>query len=414
MNPQVFGVLAATACAVAVAFPTGCEQSTGAAEHARHNINALELLVELDGLVCVQSHGLAVYAPTDELAQEMFFVLHGAVLSFEHTFGNTPLPVAFIVNSADLPAHDRELRDAGCRVVLGFDDWRPRFTDRGKGTPFDRLHEIMIEMYLELPVIRAYVDECGDSQGCVDEVRELISDSVSERTEATFATIAAPAGPDQFLPHELGHLLFIERYWPGAWHEPVRRYGGPSRDWLDEASAVLLEPPLLTSIRRTNAFEAFKGAELPSDFVPLEEFFTMTHPGFDVDDPPLVAPDEEQITRVEFALGDIALKVEGEDAVVIRHVRFDENGDLVEAGGVEPEATSVSDIDWFYTQCRSLIDFIESRAASETVWRSIAEHAAAGGEMPDWLAAHGTTHGLPPTVPELEAAWLAWASTRYR
>lgn len=50
--------------------------------------------------------------------------------------------------------------------------------------------------------------------------------------------------------HELGHLWFMEAYWPAQNTGLKGHYGGPAPDWLDELAAVLHEPDQMAADRR--------------------------------------------------------------------------------------------------------------------------------------------------------------------
>ena len=79
----------------------------------------------------------------------------------------------------------------------------------------------------------------------------------------------------------------------------------------------------------------------------------------------------------------------------------------------QPGAEAESPID-YYSQCRSVIDFVESKADRQRVWRSIAENESAGRTMAQWLALRGRDFNLPTTVSEFERQWRAWARNRPR
>ncbi len=72
--------------------------------------------------------------------------------------------------------------------------------------------------------------------GAVQQALSKIS-KVSGESEDEIA--AAKASEASALNHEIGHVLFMEAYWPDRESSGGKHYGGPAPDWFDETAALL-------------------------------------------------------------------------------------------------------------------------------------------------------------------------------
>lgn len=194
--------------------------------------------------------------------------------------------------------------------------------------------------------------------------------------------------------HELGHLFFIETYWPednldvvNTNPGEVARYGGPAPDWLDEMAAVLLENEALTAGRSTMLATADEAEDNFAAFWSLDEYFTMTHPVF------------EQARRV------IAARQNTEEGrgrggvVMLTRDQLDNRND-----GRDPAM--------FYAQSRGFADYLIEKTADTRIFASVAKHVADGGDMESWLRTRPKNE-LPTTLTALEADFKSWVKGKY-
>ena len=148
------------------------------------------------------AHGLA-YAGTQDDARLAATALDEAVVRFEHVFGRR-LPPGLLVLSATFSGEDAQ-----------------RFAQsHGLGFP---------QSWLSPADKRAQVETV---------MRRATPDADASRVAAVVSQIEAQHVDT--VRHELGHAQYRAAFWPDT--APSQEvYGTPAPDWLDEASAVLLE-----------------------------------------------------------------------------------------------------------------------------------------------------------------------------
>lgn len=87
--------------------------------------------------------------------------------------------------------------------------------------------------------------------------------------------------PDM-VPHELGHLWYMQVFWAGAARPASDRYGSAAPDWLDEVAAILMESDTRAAIHRNRFSDGRDDDPERSDRVPpeiaLARFVIMPHP----------------------------------------------------------------------------------------------------------------------------------------
>lgn len=190
------------------------------------------------------------------------------------------------------------------------------------------------------------------------------------------------------VPHELGHLWLIERFWPGAAVDQGSHYGGPGPDWLDETAAVLMEDDVLTASRRTQFAKGMADdpALAPTGvtraaLLDLRAFLTAPHP--------MAATQANLRNNLPRAASGVRI-LTGDEA--LRAAR----------GAVA-----------FYLQARMFADWAIAVSGDEKVFGSIAIAMGRGERLEDWLRQHGRARKLGGSVDEVIANWQRWAEARH-
>lgn len=184
--------------------------------------------------------------------------------------------------------------------------------------------------------------------------------------------------------HELGHLWLVRLYENsvGAVDAPdatgERRYGSAMPDWIDEAVAIAMENDALHERRMRDLRE--NGSHM---FIPLADYFTMEHP---------------TMARLR-EMDQLAPTDDGGSGMRV----------IVMNGSDLPDDNTDAELA-FYTQGLLFSQFLQARAGSANVLKTIADHLDSGDDMVNWLANQSAYPGLPRTVEELESAWQGWLS----
>ncbi|MBK0056707.1 hypothetical protein [Stenotrophomonas sp. S39] len=177
------------------------------------------------------------------------------------------------------------------------------------------------------------------------------------------------------LPHEIGHSLYQARFWPGQTADGSLHYATPAPDWLDEAAAILMEPPSMLAERRRQ-YRALLGT--PSPHVQdLPRFLQAPHP---VD-----------AARRAALSGSGSSSASG---LTVMTARGDTGAALAA----------------FYLQSLALADFLIERSGRQDVLGQISLALANGQSFDDWLAQSGPPLQLGSDVATLTQHWQAWVN----
>lgn len=186
------------------------------------------------------------------------------------------------------------------------------------------------------------------------------------------------------VPHEIGHGLYTEAFWPGFVMDKLGHYGSPSPDWLDETAAILLESGDSAEQRRQSFHEAYTGrgdASILAELLDLKQFLTRDHP--------------EKANNV--AAGASAPDANGGPTITV----------------VQNDLSAPRSGAMYYEQARMFADFLIERSGDRAVFAAVARAAASGQSVEDWLANSGDQHGLAGSLELLERDYLAWLAARF-
>jgi hypothetical protein len=282
-------------------------------------------LTGADGVKCFSNQMVWVYTSNVALAPKMLKAIEEAAQTFTRHFDVAP-PLVAVFDGASLSAEQRQALTAAGAVWV-----------------------------LALPVSQMAGQMAGE--------------------EGAFST----------LTHEIGHGWFINALWSGSAGKTGLHYGGDAPDWLDEVAAILLENEWQSHNRRENLKVFLASSETAALIKPLNELFTMKHPGLD--------PTQMQ---------EIVKKM--------REARA--RGESISALNLKPDAKSQQAMKMFYAQCRGFIDYLFQKGADPKVLRRITDTLKSGESMGEWLAAEGKRYKLPESLPKLQADWEAWLKRR--
>ncbi|MDZ7790847.1 MAG: hypothetical protein U5L08_10225 [Xanthomonadales bacterium] len=296
-----------------------------------------------------------VVAPDDCAARQVAEEMEAASRAFERHFG-VVAPAGAVIDVAHA-RHGAALKEAGAAWVL---PWR--FSETA--APTDARGEAIRNQ------IRAQLASDG---------REPDPERVEVLVQQTLARLGEPQAPKapslepKAIRHEIAHLLFMHSIWPST--EENRQYGGDAPDWLDEAAAVVAEGQRMTAVRR----EAFRALARNGRAIPMTRYLRMTHPVFGG------AAFQERIAQAE---------------------RQAESSGAAVASFSVPES-DLGEASAFYAQTRGLIDYLIDRSGDERILATITNALKGGQSLEQWLAEHGSEHGLPASIKGVEHGLLA-------
>lgn len=214
-------------------------------------------------------------------------------------------------------------------------------------------------------------------------VQQALSKISKVSGESEDEIAAAKASEASALNHEIGHVLFMEAYWPDRESSGGKHYGGPAPDWFDETAALLMEDDSMQQGRWDRLLDTY--AE-PDGFIPLDQLFSMQHP---------------LLAAVQAYRGKDGATGSQTGAIVITGEEADR---LL-------KAADIPDPELYYRQGLGLARYMMETSGNPAIFGAIAKGLASGETMESWLAADGAAAGLPGTVEALEAAFLDWLST---
>ena len=311
---------------------------------------------------CVSSGRVAILGEDPNAIDLLEASLKGAE-QFAFYFGFEPQPIAVVTGGIITPELRAEIETAGYPNAL---PWVSS-SDR----------QLLIE-----GSIRRQVLEQTEGMPEAEQNRIIERALAKANVAATTKQVAESISPIELgaLTHELGHIWFIASFTPaheegGAGHG----YGGWAPDWLDEASAILLENDTLTERRRASL------RALPiSDLYPLATLLSMEHPAL----------------KAAEALND--RKIEGQTpgssrAIVLTSEEAEQF--LAQSESADPTI--------FYTQVRAFIDFLTARTENDRIIAEIAQSISSGNSFQTWLQ---TQASLADNITDLELDWLDWVA----
>lgn len=191
------------------------------------------------------------------------------------------------------------------------------------------------------------------------------------------------------IPHELGHVWYVEQFWPNSRLDAGSHYGGPGPDWLDETAAVLMEDEFMTNERRDQFRRAYRGdpamiarlADRARELTDLRLFLTRDHP-------------MKNVQQEVFA------KAGGQAQGIT--ILTGEEARRVSAGAI-----------LFYLQARAFADFLIDRTDDPAIFAQIGSAFGRGEPIDKWLQANGAKLGIGATMDELEDVWKIWLNGRF-
>ena len=196
----------------------------------------------------------------------------------------------------------------------------------------------------------------------------------------------------QVLPHELGHIMF------GAWlYSPGRDqlgdYGTYMPDWVDEAVAISMEPPLIRADRLAQA-RAF------TTMPPLAEVLAFRHPFHG-------SRDEAFSTRVVSSppCGGYCPRERPTDTRVITERVFRDGRMTVDTAYYAGERALETDpLARFYVLSYALWAYVEARGGRPAI-DALIQRLRRNPRDPGALAG---LPGLPRTLAAVESDWITW------
>jgi hypothetical protein len=218
-------------------------------------------------------------------------------------------------------------------------------------------------------------------EAALAQARSQMTDEAAKQRDATA------------IPHELGHMWFINSYWPSGNAGLAAHYGGPGPDWLDEMAAVIVEPDASKDRRRALFWDRYGkiasaavAKEAATDpLLNLTEYFETAHPA------------SEAAQRLAGETGKLK-----EGATVVRVL----TGDAAQQFG--------GDGIRFYLQSLLLSDYLVEATGNPSIFNDIAQRIAKGETLDGWLKRYGRKNGLATNVTQLETDWETWLGRKWR
>lgn len=325
----------------------------------------------LPQLACVESANGVALAGDTARAQRLIELADAGVIRFKEYFGRQALRYAIAEGPDALVPSESvgALRKAGFPVVLP---------------------------WISPKVYRQQVEQSirrGLTARMAGRPQEEIDAAVQK-------TVEQQTNPERFartelatVSHELGHYWFWQGYWPKSTLSEDKHYGGPSPDWLDEMSAVLMESPVSFNDRvkqfgqryatyRADPQKADENTRLTVDLV---NFLSETHPA------------HQQVKLLSQQVGGETKK----DSFRATVFTGEEARKIIEGGAR------------FYLQSAVASQYLIDRTGNRQIFARIAEAFARGETMAQWLASKEPKGKLPRDLKALQADWLVWLDQRF-
>lgn len=352
--------------AVAAAFLFGGWAAPGAASDTPLCAQATRLVTDL---VCVESARGVVLAGTRERAEYLLGLAEDGAARFVTHFGREPLRYAVVEGRDAVTPHETidALRKSGFPVIL---PW---------------LSETVFRQQTELSLRRALgAQMAGQPQAQIDAALATALARQIDPEHRMRIELAA-------VSHELGHHWFRIGYWPDAPLGENKHYGGPSPDWLDEMSAVLMEAPSSFEDRITQfrqRFDTYRANPAQADentrlLVDLPNFFTEVHPA------------SAQVRL----LNEQRTAEEKKNAV---RILTGEEARKIAEGGAR-----------FYLQSAVVSQYLIDRSGDQQVFDRIARAFVRGETIEQWLTNAEPKGTLPRDLTAMQADWFEWLETKF-
>lgn len=320
-------------------------------------------------LACAESARGVAMAGTSDRAQELLGLAEGGADRFVTYFGRAPLTYAVVEGRDAVTPRETidALRKAGFPVIL---PW---------------LSESVFRQQTELSLRRAIAAQmAGQPQ---EQIDAAVATALARQTDPARRKRIELAA----VSHELGHDWFRVGYWGGGALNEDKHYGGPSPDWLDEMSAVLMEAPSSFEERVTQFRQQFdtyrsdpaKASENIRLLIDLPNFFTEVHPA---------------AAQVRL-LNDMRDAEEKKSAV---RVLTGEEARKIAEGGAR-----------FYLQSAVVSQYLIERTGDPKVFDRIAKAFVRGETIEQWLANAEPKGTLPRDLTAIQSDWLGWLETRF-
>lgn len=175
------------------------------------------------------------------------------------------------------------------------------------------------------------------------------------------------------LRHEVGHAMYGAMYWPDAEGSLQVRYGTPAPDWLDEAAAILMEPPEAQARHLASFIDAAK--QRPRTIPALIDFLQAEHP----------------------------VRSAALSRALARGPKSDSGVQMTVTTGA-----GFPGLDSFYGQSLLLALFLTETSGDPRILVPISSAIAGGATFNQWLASNGERHGLPNDLTALQSLWDTW------
>ena len=320
-------------------------------------------------LVCIESRRGVVLAETRERADYLLGLAEDGAGRFVTHFGHEPLRYAVVEGrDAITPRETIEaLRKSGFPVIL---PW---------------LSDAVFKKQTEVSLRRAIAAQmAGQPQ---EQIDAAVATALARQTDPARRKRIELAA----VSHELGHDWFRVGYWGGGALVEDKHYGGPSPDWLDEMSAVLMEAPSSFEDRVTQFRQQFdtyrndpaKASENVRLLIDLPNFFTEVHP----------------------AAAQVKLLLEQRSAAekkeAVRVLTGDEARKIAEGGAR------------FYLQSAVVSQYLIERTGDQKVFDRIAKAFVRGETIEQWLANREPKGTLPRDLTAMQSDWLKWLEGRF-
>lgn len=343
-----------------------CWNIPAAANNGRLCDTAIKFVPDL---TCVESARGVALAETSERAQYLLGLAEDGAARFVTHFGHEPLRYAVVEGrDAITPGETIDaLRKAGFPVIL---PW---------------LSDAVFKKQSELSLRRAISAQmAGQPQ---EQIDAAVATALARQTDPARRKRIELAA----VSHELGHDWFRIGYWPGASLGEDKHYGGPSPDWLDEMSAVLMEAPSSFEDRVTQFRQQFdtyrndpaKAAENIRLLIDLPNFFAEVHP----------AAAQVRLLQEQ--------RSAAEKKEAVRVLTGEEARKIAEGGAR------------FYLQSAVVSQYLIERTGDQQVFDRIARAFVRGETIEQWLANAEPKGTLPRNLTAMQADWLGWLETRF-